>query len=402
MNCSKIIDHRFFIRLDLDHSLKANSLFQTNAQNRENLANQLLIYDEIIIPTKDFGIIPILINWFGLETFRRALEENAFSFLHTNSLLAYGGNGIGLSGYIIEVIEDGGKPFLWWQDTMFRESSIAVEQQIKNMCPLISKIERENIILQILERTKEVEYENNFFMKNIVHETYYNDIEGSKELSLFVNNDILKGENGTVYLERLPIINSNEMKVLNQQGKVENSIDLILRIAEINIELYMASLCDGADLFTSDGAEILLNNKLLRAGIDKNSLDSFLSLSEFRNIPNIGRIVASGDFSLNSLWKIRQTKKSREFRKWFNSLDARNPDDIKKLYVDALERKSWVESLPLKLLRFIITSVVGTIEPVSGFAISTADNFFLNQWTKGYSPKLFLDEISKIKIKSNK
>jgi hypothetical protein len=62
MKSDSIIDSRLFIRLDLDISLKINLLFQINLSNVSHLANQLLLYEKIVIPTKDFGIVPILIN----------------------------------------------------------------------------------------------------------------------------------------------------------------------------------------------------------------------------------------------------------------------------------------------------------------------------------------------------
>jgi hypothetical protein len=394
MSSSKIIDHRFFIRLDLDHSLKANSQFLTNQQNRENIANQLLIYDEIIIPTKDYGIIPILINWFGLDSFLMELEHNTFSFLHTNSLLGYAGNGVGISGF---TIEEQGKPFEWWQDAMFRDSSIAIEQQLKNMCSFISKETRNNIVSTILKRTKEVEYDNDFFMKNIVHETYYNDIKGNKDLYESVVAEVLKGQNGAIFLERLPGINSNELRVLNQEGKIQNSIDLVLRIAEINMELFMASISDDADLFTSDGAEKLLEKKLIRSGISENLLKGCLSILELRNIPSIGKAVAQGEISFEDLLKIRQNNNSVKFRSWLRNNDSKDPEELKKLYVDSLEKKLWIETLPGKSLRFAITTGIGVINPPVGLVISVIDNFYLERWMKGYSPKIFLDEISKLK-----
>jgi hypothetical protein len=311
MKNTKILDHRFFIRLDFDHSLKANIFFQTNPQNRENLANQLLLYDEIVIPTKDFGIVPIIINWFGLKLFIEALENNTFSFLHTNSLLGYGGNGLGISGF---TITDGGKLFKWWQDAMFRDSSIAVEQQLKNMCPFISKTGRERIVLEILNKNKEVEYNNDFFMKNIVHETYHNDIEKNEEFCKYIIEDVPKSKDGTIHLEKLPGIDPNQMRALNQEGKIENSIDLVLRIAEINMELYMATIAEGADLLTSEGTDVLIKNKLIRSGIAENNLDNFMSLLVFRDIPNIGRALALGDYSFAELWKTRQKKNAIEFR----------------------------------------------------------------------------------------
>jgi len=52
---SRIVDHRLAIRLDLDTPVKGNTLFQANPSIRGYLANQLLTYDALVVPTKDFG-----------------------------------------------------------------------------------------------------------------------------------------------------------------------------------------------------------------------------------------------------------------------------------------------------------------------------------------------------------
>ncbi len=82
-----IVDSRLWIRLDLDQTLKPNSLFLTKPQHRAHLASQLLLYDTVVIPTKDFGIIPILISWMGLSTFQEAMRSGSIGFIRPRSLL---------------------------------------------------------------------------------------------------------------------------------------------------------------------------------------------------------------------------------------------------------------------------------------------------------------------------
>lgn len=113
MTSEAIIDNRLFVRLDLDHSLRANSFFQTNVANRAHLASQLLLYETVIIPTIDFGVIPALINWFGVKTFEDILESSAIRFIRRKNILAYAGNGNGICMITIDPSEkshfNGGK-----------------------------------------------------------------------------------------------------------------------------------------------------------------------------------------------------------------------------------------------------------------------------------------------------
>lgn len=395
MKSDSIIDSRLLIRLDLDVSLKANSFFQINSRNRAHLANQLLLYDRIIIPTKDFGIVPILINWLGLKTFNKALDSDTFLFIRTKALLGYAGLGKGLMEFTI--FEGETKKFSWWQDAMFGELDAAIEEQLKNMCPFISRQERARIVEKTIARTKKVEYDNDFFMKNIVHETY-TDIMKNKSLSMNVLQNS-KHESGKIYLKRLQGVDPNQVRVLNLD-RIRDPVDMVLRIAEINMEIYMSTLSDDADLFTSDGAELLLKNKLIRAGIGLNYLDGFLSLLELNKIPNIEKAIYSDSISLLDIWKIRGKKISKKFRKWLRKATIKDARDLEKLYVESLGNKALVNSLPFRSFRFAITSIVGAINPVIGLTSGSVDSFFINKWLSGYSPKLFLDELSKIKIEN--
>lgn len=393
MSNSKILDHRFSIRLDFDHTLKSNSFFQTNPKNRENLANQLLIYDQLIIPTKDFGIIPILINWLGLDLFLDALDNNAFFFLHTRSIVWYAGNSVGLSSFVIEDSPE--HSFSWWQEAVFRESHIAIEQQLIHLCPFIWRDDRIKILHKLLENIKEVEYDNEFFMKNIIEETNSIDILWNTDLKNYIIQNIWS-HRWPVDLTNLPNITGNQMNILNQEGVIHNPIDLVLRVAEINMELFMASLLGTTDLCTSDGAENLLKNKLKNAGYQPSAWEDFQDLLDFRDLPNVGIIIANGDISFNDLWKIRNKSSAIKFRKWMQSIDKNNASDLKKLYVDSLENKTLSDSIPVKWIRLAITSTTWLLWPVVWLGSGMIDSFFVDKLINWYKPKLFLDEISKL------
>ena len=101
MKSDQIIDNKLYIHQDLGISLEHNSKFQINKNNIEHFANQLLLYDRIIIPTKDFGIVPVLINWMGLDLFEKLLKSQSILFAHRLGLMSYQNNGNGISLFII-------------------------------------------------------------------------------------------------------------------------------------------------------------------------------------------------------------------------------------------------------------------------------------------------------------
>jgi hypothetical protein len=47
-------------------------------------------------------------------------------------------------------------------------------------------------------------------------------------------------------------------------------------------------------------------------------------------------------------------------------------------------------------VRFALTTIVGSVEPVSGAIVGIIDSFFVEKYLAGYRPKLMFDEIRKL------
>jgi hypothetical protein len=124
-------------------------------------------------------------------------------------------------------------------------------------------------------------------------------------------------------------------------------------------------------------------------------LESFLSLLELNNIPDIRQAVMSGDIDISKIWSLRQKRNSSKFREWLRESNSKSSRDLEKAYVQAIGKNTLVDALPIRSIRFVITSVAG-INPIIGLATGAVDNFFVDKWLSGYSPKLLLDEISKL------
>jgi len=263
-----IVDNKLYIRHNAIGFYKRNYDFQYNSFIKGHLANQLLLYDKIVIPTRDFGIIPVLIKWMGLHLFNQAIDSNTFYFLRVKDVVGYfGGDGDGIITFIAQ--RGKSKTWSWPQDAMFGENNIAIEQQLRNFCPDISKQERELIIKNIINKSKTLRNINNVYKRYIIDETY-GDIKGDNKFSQYIfqkNGKDIKNEDFT----KLDGIQKNQIRILHQD-KIRGPIDLLLQVAEINMILYLSTLIEGADLFIPDGAEALLKNKIVRLGIDSNYL----------------------------------------------------------------------------------------------------------------------------------
>lgn len=370
--------------------MRANSFFHTNPFNRAHLANQFLLYECIAIPTKDFGIVPILIYWLGLKDFERILKAKALYFLHLPSILGYAGNGDGISGFIVQPSKS--KSFQWWQDALFGDIAKAVDIQLRYMCPFIGQKQRAKLVTLVLNRSQEVEYNNDFFNKHIKHESY-TDIMEDQELSTLVA--ILSGNPDKIDLTRVSGVDQNQL-IVADSDKLTGSADLILRVAEINMTLAMGKQFDDSDVFIPEGGEVLVKSKLARAKVSPSTLENFISLLDLEGMPDPGVAIIAGEQSLRDIWRLRQKKASREFRKWLRTADFGDARELERLYVRSLGRKSFYEALPTRILRFAITKAADIVYPTAGVALEIADSFFVEKWLQGYTPRLFLDQVRKL------
>ena len=98
-----------------------------------------------------------------------------------------------------------------------------------------------------------------------------------------------------------------------------------------------------------------------------------------------------------SSWSLLQSKAKDLYpRVREDILGYLNPGDLFLIASrPGLGKTTLADSLPLRTIRFAITSVAG-INPVIGLAVGAIDNFFVDKWLSGYSPKLLLDELSKL------
>ena len=123
-----IWDSRLWIRHDLISATETNALFAQSAGNKAHLGSHLLLYDEILVPTKDFGIVPIIAEWCGLNGLRHLLDSEAITFLWQELLLGYG-KGLGIGPYTID------EPSSGWENmhqvARWGEMESAIEAQIE-------------------------------------------------------------------------------------------------------------------------------------------------------------------------------------------------------------------------------------------------------------------------------
>lgn len=147
----------------------------------------------------------------------------------------------------------------------------------------------------------------------------------------------------------------------------------------------------GGEFYTSGlSSEIiqLRHNELLkRVNIDKKELNMFKEIT-IPNFPSIREVINSGMRNFDEFLELLE--KSNKFRDWVHGV---NPDEkIANAYLNELTSQAWVNKGPTKVLRYVLSTAVGAIEPISGAVFSAADTFILEKFAGGWHPSHFVNK----------
>ena len=383
-----VLDGRLYVRLSPGHEHTYHALLLGNRQARGHLAAQLLLYDTVAIPTIDCGIVPTLISWLGLSCFERALATRSVRFIRRPGLMAYIGNGLGISKLVVG--SDSSTDVPWWGKAVHSDTETAIDLQLWHRCSFIPRGRRSPLLSALAAATVTLPDDNPTFMRHVVHESY-SDIRSDGEWWTMAQQSARVSEPD---LAELPGVGPDQARIFEPHVN-DDPIDLILRVAETNEELEMALLAGGVDLLTSDLASRLLRSKLRRAGLTGAILGSFISLLELNRVPDIRPSVASGQTSFEEILKWRGKRRARQFRSWLANAGGHDARELERRFVASIPSKSLVSALPVRVLRFALTTAVAGLSLPIGLAAGAVDSLFVDRWLAGYNPKLFLDDLKK-------
>jgi len=241
-----------------------------------------------------------------------------------------------------------------------------------------------------LKRKKEKED----FYKKVAEETY-KDIKGSDKLASFVSS-FYKDSIDNIDLANLKDIPSNQTEFLNADGRITHPKDLILRVAEINLDLLTAFVSDIPTVSLPADGMHLVDTKLIRSGFTKERVQDFIKLLSLNNVPDIRPAIESGELSVGDIWRLRQSPNGQKFREWIGKADPKDADELTKIYISSLKNRPFISNMPARMIRYVLTSAVGMINPGLGTTLGMVDSFFVEEILSGFAPKLFLDDLSKL------
>jgi hypothetical protein len=361
------------------------------------LANYLLIYDQIVIPTGNLQILPVLRIMLGEGVFDDLVRNKGIVLARYDQWFGYLGNGNGLSTSMM--VGDGPTsksrgPNL--ATSFFKPLDEAVGIAIATTNPPCSLQRRQELTNLLLDNTVLLPTQS---ISDGLKEEVYKDVLGSPYL-----RDFFSFKNNGRSLDKLKGIEPNQIRVFSPHVPPERGesreIRSILRVTFENFVLSIGGHVDATEIIGDESSFTILQAKGQRLGLPVTGDRAFTQIQSISGVPDLGAAFATKQLSPAQLIDLRHSKHAQSLRDWF---DKGSPNETSEetigRYVESIGATSWIDSLPAKILRFAGTTGLGALEPISGALATGIDSFLLSKWFPSKSPRLFMKQ-AKIVLKN--
>jgi hypothetical protein len=195
--------------------------------------------------------------------------------------------------------------------------------------------------------------------------------------------------------------------------------DRLLKCASDLLE-YRYALNQGLDSYSKSEFFEFFTVSLDRIASASDHLAGFTRIAELERFPNLQELYTSLDGGFEKIIEARAKRSARKFRAWLATQPGgSDAADITREYVDAIaNRKGMFDSVPAKLTKSVALASVGAgigaaiagmpgsaigaavlkaAEPAVDFALDLVDAVLIDGLTKGWSPRIFVDDLRKMR-----
>jgi len=388
----RILATDFGIWLTFKDLAKPSDSILASHKHWENLANYLLLYDQIVIPTGNLQILPVLRLMLGEGIFDELIRNKEIVLARYDRWFAYGGNGAGIVFFSVGQSPSRPPEGPNLGRGYFQPLDQAIDVALASTNPQLGARRNAELKNLLLDNVVALPIED--LQRELPDETY-KDILNSAYL-----RDFMSLRNAGRSLKHLVGIGSNQMTIFSPHVEKPGGppeVQAVLRVAFENFLLGIASSASATSIASDSTTLSLVKAKGQRLGKALEGSNAFVQIQDLAGVPNVGTAFASKKLGAERILELRRSEHGEAFRSWFGSgHPAATADEHVERYRDAVAKRGWLESSPAKLLRVATTSLVGLIEPISGAAASAVDSIMLEKWFPKSGPHLFLEDAKTI------
>lgn len=369
-------------------SERYNNFLANGIPSFKMFIESILLHDQIVIPTQDFMVLQLLRSQLPERDLFEMLEADYIRFMRFEGMLAYSGGQLGHGIQPFAISDEGAiKPDGKLDDSKRLPFSASLESAVEwGISVNKEKPKDSKLASLVLEKTDEITAKS--VVAQIRHETYMDVLESNYLSSLFA----LRNRN----MNRLARLKFNQVRASKRhyaptwQG---DEIDVVLALAQTNLELYLAQASGCVDSSTASPVGHVIKAKAQRTFADKSPFQDFAAFKEIADIPDIGDGVLQKNISVKRLLKLRQSTNGEQFRRWFHENCRDNPTRTAKELFSLVSEVPGVQHVAIKVLRFIVTSLLPwPFAPIGG----AIDSFVIDRMFRGSSPKYFIEDLRQL------
>jgi hypothetical protein len=339
----------------------------------QQLVENILLYDQVVLPTDNFLSIRILADSFGAEGLSQLIDEGIVRFIRAKGMLVYVGEGHGIS--FIDSVQPGtsGRPL----GPMWVPTGVAAYAILREI-PGVTDRRARQIAQGIISATKEIE------LSHLRDELREGTLAAATSPTM---DDSLRITSPDI--QNLPGKNANQIILPSSFRKPlepDNDIGRLLRIARTQLEILTQQQagCDDISTLSPIG-------KVLSATPG----GSLRHLYEITDVPDVGTAVIKGTVSLEKVIELRNSRHWQQFAQWFHAECGADPTRVGKEYIKLLKEPGVLDSTFFKTVRLLLPTFLGFVSPEAGIALAAAD-MYLTPTIKGPSAKYFIERLEQI------
>lgn len=341
----------------------------------QSLCEQLMLHDQIIIPTNDYLTAAALIELLGEPAVIQLLEADQLKFIRLRGLFGYI-QGEGKEGSLGTFHDpDKRRP----QDSSIEESIYhglttvrAGVKESEKLAHLIAINSHPMEMSQVVSAIKDNAY------ADLRHSPLWRGRYTSRKPGTF----------------KLPGSNNMTVTMLGPPtDPSEKPIDALLALALSNIELYLSNQFSCVSISTGSPMGDCLDLKYNRGKRDHPARHHLWSFLEVASVPNLAAVTIADKSKFSDVLKLTHSRNAKVFKEWFHQNATLTDTEIKARYVDLLHEVPWAQTAPIKAIRFAITNLLDLKLPVMGKVAGTLDSLLLDKILKGNSAKYFVEDL---------
>lgn len=345
------------------------------------LFEQLMLFDKISF--KVFGeniLVPVLIRMFGLKGFEALIEQKSIGFTLWSSDVTY---------LVSEVPGVDPLQFIVHNSGPHVDPEASIMHGFRWMKEKLSLDARRRLTRKLLPFYQVVPKELSEQAVHNVHSAYR-----SGALKLL-------GVNTEQDIRHLPV-------------------DARAVLAKCASEVMEYSYLLGARMtsFSNPHYYALFNHSASKVQAAEPIQKNFNSIASIEGFPDLKGLRSELGISLSKLPKLRQKRSAAQFREWLSTTTYSATDAlITREYINAIaDAKGFFETRKGKVTKSVAMTAIGTgigtliggaeggaagaitgklLEPAADFALDLLDEFLISGLTKGWTPRMFFDDLRK-------